>query len=314
MKDSNEYIIGLGSVAIDNIGKVDALPKEDGFCMVTEQQALDGGSCANVMTQVARLGAPAALVARIGDDDNGRKIRKGLEHYNVNTSWLMTKQGGTSLTTQIFVDPKGAKTIVLYMGDSLMSVELSDLDLSLLDHCKVLYTDLFPPRTAVAAARAAKGKGKPVVFNMQVGWPLMQAFGTDRDLMREMLKYTDVFAPCRSGAFELAGVDKPLDCIRKLRAEFDFKGIFILTLGEEGSLIEQDGKLTEIPVYHVDGVDTTGAGDSYIGAFMYAYYCAGFDLGTAGRFAAASAALTCTRIGARSTPTLQEVNAFGKWR
>ena len=314
MNKSSGLAIGLGSVAIDIIGKVDALPKEDGFCMVTEQQALDGGSCANVMTQIARLGAPSALVARIGDDDSGRKIRKGLEHYGIDTAWLMTKQGGTSLTTHIFVDPTGAKTIALYMGDSLMTVNLDDLDLSFLDHCKALYTDLFPPHTAVAVAKAAKARDIPIVFNMQVGWPLMKAFGANGSLISEMLEYSAVFAPCRAAAFELAGVDEPVRCIRKLRADFNYQGIIILTLGTEGSLIEYDGRLVKIPTYQVDAVDTTGAGDSYIGAFLYANYYAGFDPETAGRFSAAAAALTCTRVGARSTPSLEEVNSFNKWR
>lgn len=314
MNKSSGLAIGLGSVAIDIIGKVDALPKEDGFCTVTEQQSLDGGSCANVMTQVARLGAPSGLVARIGDDDSGQKIRKGLQHYNINASWLLTKRGGISLTTHIFVDPHGAKTIVLYMGDSLMTVNLSDLDLSFLDHCKVLYTDLFPPHTAVAVAKLAEARGIPVVFNMQVGWPLMKAFGANRSLISEMLRYCAVFAPCRAAAFELAGVNEPNECIQKLRADFNYQGIIILTMGIEGSLIEYDDRLVKIPAYQVDAIDTTGAGDSYIGAFIYAYYYAGFDPETAGRFSAAAAALTCTRVGARSTPTLEEVNSFNKWR
>ncbi len=314
MTDSSEFAVGLGSVAIDIIGKVDELPKEDGFCVVTEQQLLDGGSCANVMTQMAHLGVPAGLVARLGDDDTGVKITKGLDKYGVNTSWMLTKPGGTSLTTHIYVDPYGSKTIVLYMGDSLMSLEFDDLDLSFLDSCKVFYTDLFPPRPAVAVAEVAKQKRIPVVFNMQVGWSLMEAFGADRNLIREMLRCTDVFAPCQAGAFELVGVDDPVDCIARLRTAFDYEGVIILTLGAKGSLIEYGGQLAKIPAYQVSVLDTTGAGDSFIGAFMYAHYYAGFDLDKAGRFAAASAALTCTRIGARATPTLEEVNAFGEWR
>lgn len=314
MKRSGELAVGLGSVALDIIGKVDQLPKEDGFCMVGAQQILDGGSCANVMTQIAHLGVPSSLIARVGDDEIGSKIVQGLRNEGIDTAWMMSKPGGMSLTTHIYVDPKGAKTIVLYMGDSLMNIDIDDIDLSFLDECKVFYTDLFPPHTDVAVAKAAKSKDVPVVFNMQTGWSLMEKFGADRDLIKEMLRYTEVFAPCQAGAYELTGVNDPVSCIGKIRSDFDFDGIIVLTLGSKGSLIDYNGRLTKIPAYRVKVVDTTGAGDSYIGAFIYAYYYARFDLETSGKFASAAAALTCTRFGARSNPTIEEVNGFDEWR
>ena len=88
----------------------------------------------------------------------------------------------------------------------------------------------------------------------------------------------------------------------------------MLTLGSEGSFIDNNGKMIRSPAYRVKVIDTTGASDSYIGAFIYAYYYATLDLETAGKFASAAAALTCTRLGARSNPTLKEVNGFDEWR
>lgn len=314
MTHSGDKAVGLGTVAIDLIGKVDQLPQEDGFCMVEAQQALDGGSCANVMTQIAHLGAPSAFLARLGDDENGAQIVQGLQREGVDTSWVMTKQGGISLTTHIYVDPQGAKTIVMYMGDSLMTIDITDIDLSFLDQCRVLYTDLFPPHACVKVAKEAKKRDVPVVFNLQTGWSLMEKVGANRDLLREMLKCTAVFAPCQAGAYELVGENDPITTIRKIRSEFGFSGVLVLTLGSAGSLIDYDDSLIEVPAYEVEVKDTTGAGDSYIGSFIYAYYYGGFELERAGHFASAAAALTCTRVGARANPTLEEVKQFGEWR
>jgi len=306
----NNFIIGLGTVAVDTISKVDKLPKKDESCIIETQQEYDGGGCANVITQVEKLGIPTAMISQIGDDDIGKKIIKGLKAYNIDTSWMQIKKGGISFKTQIYVDQNGGRMIIGYKGDSLLTLKSDQIDYSFVTRCKVFYTDLLPPSPAIEIAKRVKSLGKFVVFNMEMNFSSMKILGLNYGQIVEMLKITDVFAPCRTAAYKLTNVDDPLTCIKKLRLVFSYKGLIILTLGADGALINDGKETIDIPSFKVNTIDTTGAGDSFIGAFMVARYFLNKDLRQSGRFASAAAAFTCTHIGARNSPTLNEVNIF----
>src|SRR5512145_1296526 len=111
-------IVGLGTVAMDIVLEVDALPGEDGFAVIKGRSYLPGGSGTNVIAQAARLGAKAGFVAQIGDDPLGSEIRDSLASEGVDASGLVVKKGGTSLHTEIVVDARGKKFILLDLGDA----------------------------------------------------------------------------------------------------------------------------------------------------------------------------------------------------
>ena len=125
----------------------------------------------------------------------------------------------------------------------------------------------------------------------------------------DMLVDVDVFAPCQEAIRALSGADDiegQLAFIRRYH-----HGLVVLTLGERGVVaFDEDDRRYEVAAYDIDPKDTTGAGDSFIGAFMVEYLVRCHALGEALRYATACAALTCTRFGAQSSPDLDEVAAF----
>ncbi len=300
-------IVGVGTIAMDVLYKVNRLPEEDGFSLIEERKLLEGGSAANVVVQASRLGAQCGFFAQLGDDKLGEEFKKGLERENIDTRGVRIKQAGTTLSTKIVVGQEGKKFILLDMGDSFLELKSEDMDISLIRSADIFYTDLLPGEPAIYALESAKKAGLKIVFNLQIGLPLMEIFEVTRDDIVAALKMVDVFAPCRESFLQLTESDNLELGINRFKEMFNYEGLLLLTLGKQGSVAVFDDRILKTPSFKVEVQDTTGAGDSFIGSFMYAYYIRKLDLKKAMRFASAAAALTCTRTGARTSPELKEV-------
>lgn len=170
-------VVGLGSVAMDVIVQVNALPQVDGFSIARSQVVLDGGSAANVMSQVAKFGVTSGHIAQIGDDDLGKRLLKGLKEFGIDTSRIVVKPEGVSLQTFIPVDPQGEKMIFVNLGNCFLDLSPDQLDPEYISGAKVFYTDLLPPKPAIEGARIAKESGAKVVFNLQMGLSMMEEMG-----------------------------------------------------------------------------------------------------------------------------------------
>lgn len=303
------FTVGLATVAMDVIMQTQELPKEDGFAVIEKSTYLPGGSGTNVISQLARLGNPCGFVAQIGDDTVGVQIRKSLLDEGIDDAGLKVLVGGSSLHTKVLVDASGKKFILLDMGDAFLSLDLEKQDLAYCLRGDIFYTDLLPGKAAIAAAKAAFEHGRNVVCNLQIGLPLMEGMGVSKEDILGALKYIDIFAPCREGLFALAGTQDLHEALRFLRPYFS--GLLLVTLGGEGSAaFDEAGRETRITTPKAEVVDTTGAGDSYLGAFIHAYLIAKLPLREAMEFAACCAAITCGKIGARSGPNLTEAEEF----
>lgn len=297
---------GLGTLAMDVLMKVDALPKEDGFCMVLDNERQPGGSGTNVIVQLARLGAKCGYSGAVGDDGLGQEVISSLEQENVNAENMVMKKGSITLHTDIVIDRNGSKFIMLNMGDAFGSLDAKEAALDQICKSKVFYTDLLPKNAALTALKEAKKAGVTTVFNLQVGLGTMEGLGVSKEEILESLAYVDIFVPCREGLYAITGtedLDKCRDYLRKYCS-----GLLLFTLGDQGSAayLGNEAKLT-VPIKKVNTVDTTGAGDSYMGSFIYSYCLQGKELEDSMRFASVCAAHTCTGFGARFSPKLEEV-------
>lgn len=295
-------IYGLGTFAMDVLMKVDKLPGADSFCMVKSTERQPGGSGTNVIVQCQRLGADCGYIACVGDDGIGKEVIESLEAEGIDTDMMYMKNGTITLHTDIVIDDQGDKFIMLNMGDSFCSLKEEQIKEERIAESKVFYTDMIPYQQSLYALKLAKKNGVKTVFNMQVGMDTMAGLGCTKEDILDALKYVDVFAPCQEGLYALTGTEDLEACAEFLRSYCD--GLLIFTLGKKGSVAyDAENKKYSADCVSVEAVDSTGAGDSYIGSFMCAYYLRGYDLEKSMRFASACAAYTCTGIGARYSPT-----------
>ncbi len=299
-------VVGMGTVAADIIKNVSELPSVDGFAVIKETSFLPGGSGTNVITQVSRLGGMCTYIAQIGDDNIGDVVIRSLKYEHVDTKGMVIKEHGVTTHSEIIVGDNGDKFILLSLGDAFLSLETSNVDYSLLDDAKVFFTDLLPGGPAIEGLKKAKELGLKTIVNMQINLATMTGLGVNKDMILEALPYIDVFAPCREGLYDLCetkDVTQAKDYLREY-----FNGILLVTLGAQGSVAfdENDIKIA-VPVRETNVVDTTGAGDSYLGAFIYKYFIDESGLEEAMDFATKCASFTCEALGARACPTLEEI-------
>lgn len=299
-------VVGLGTVAADIIKRVDKLPVADGFAVIKETTFLPGGSGSNVITQVSRLTGKCAYIAQIGDDNVGDVVKNSLKDENVDTSAMVVMEHGTTINTEIIVDDQGEKFILLSLGDAFLSLKADQVNYDILNGAKVFFTDLLPGEAAIEGLKQAKKKGLKTIVNMQVNLATMTGLGVDKETILQSLQYIDVFAPCREGLYDICGTED-LDQARAYLKSY-FTKTLLVTLGGKGSVAfdETDNRISVGPK-PVKVVDTTGAGDSYLGGFIYKYFIDGDDLQGSMEFATRCAAFTCGGLGARSCPTLKDV-------
>lgn len=299
-------IVSVSTYAMDVMMNVTNLPGEDGFAVVTNNTYMPGGSGTNVIVQAARLGAKAGFLGLLGTDTLGDDIIKSLNSEGIDTSKVVRKENGISLHTDIVVDPEGSKFILLNMGDSFLAYDKKDVNKDYIANAKIYYTDLLPYEASLEGLKIAKANGLKTAFNMQVDLNTMNGFGVSKEAVLDSLQYVDLFAPCRAGLYQICGTENLDECLKYIRKYF--KGTFLITLGKEGSVAydEKDNKFT-CPSKNIKAVDTTGAGDSFMGGMLYSYLLKGESLENSMKFSTACSAFTCQGLGARSTPTLEQV-------
>lgn len=302
-------VCGLGTIAMDVLMQVDMLPQKDGFCIVKNTSYQPGGSGSNVIVQLARLGAECGYIAALSKDRYGLDILNNLKAEGVDTSCMEVFDKGVTLHTDIVIDQNGDKFIMLNMGDTFEKLEFDDMKKLYVEKAKVFYTDLCPGKPAMKAITAARNRGIETVFNMQVGLATMNGLGVSKEELLACIREVDVFAPCRQGVFDLTGTENLDECCGYLRNYTD--AVLLFTLGSGGSAAyDRDGTKYEVPCKKVNVIDTTGAGDSYMGGFIYSYCIKGKDLLSSMRFATSCAAHTCSGLGARFSPDLEMVGQY----
>lgn len=296
----------VGSLNMDLVVRVPRLPVAGETLAGHTFAQVPGGKGGNQAVAAARLGARVAMIGLVGADGNGAALRAGLEAEAIDCSALATCEHAPTGVALISVDEAGRNTIVIVAGSN---GELTPGDIALheaaLAQASVLVCQLeTPPATVQAALETGRRLGKTVILNPApaVG-PLPDAW----------LPLIDYLIPNEVEAAELTGmpVSSPQQAGAAARA-LRSRGArnVLITLGASGVLAALEAGTTHFEAPRVVAVDTTAAGDTFIGAFA-AQLARATPVEAAVRFAQRAAALSVTRAGAQpSIPTLSELNAM----
>ncbi|KAK7103725.1 hypothetical protein V1264_018570 [Littorina saxatilis] len=225
-----------------------------------------GGKGANQCVMAAKLGAKTAMVAKLGKDFYGDNTLENFQNVGVNKDHVSQTDEASSGVASIIVSEDGQNSIVIVAGANLL---LSEGDVAkateLIGNAKVVLCQLeVPQATSLAALKLAKSSGVFTIFN-----PAPAAENLDADFYTSC----DILCANESEAEMLTGVTvSDVDSAQRAAEMLRSKGCetVIITLGERGSVLtsaQHDGVL--VPVSSIKAVDTTGAGDSFIGALAY---------------------------------------------
>ena len=283
------HVVVLGSVNADLVLRCTALPLPGETVHGRDFRTLPGGKGANQAIAAARLGASVAFIGCVGDDDFGRTAQFVLAGEGIDTTHLHVVAGTATGVAMILVDDAGQNSIALAAGaNAALTTDHVDAASSLFAGASLFVCQLESPldvvRHAIGRARAA---GVPVLLNPAPAQALPAALLAD----------VDVLVPNETEAALLAGSDlDPTAAAARLRAMGP--ATVLLTLGADGLQIDAEGLVQRVPAPATGPVvDTTGAGDTFIGAFAAARV-EGASVAAAAAFAQKAAALSVTRPGA----------------
>jgi ribokinase len=259
-----------------------------------------GGSSANTAVWAARCGCPTAFVGKVGADRLGELAADDLTREGVIHRLSATDARPTGAVAS-FVDHTGERSMVTGVGaDHLLAVD--DLPGELLRGCRHLHLtgwSLFgdPPReAALRAAELAKQAGATVSLDPSAH-QMIAAVGLAGFLEMTTAIGADIVFPNREEGVVLTGEAYPDDIAAAL-AEVYAGALVVLKLDGDGALVWRDGEGVHVPAVAVDVVDSTGAGDSFAGAFL-ARWLAGGEPVAAATAAVEVAAWVVGRVGAR---------------
>jgi fructokinase len=307
-------VVGIGSCAVDFFAIVPRLLGPGEKINATRMETHAGGVTANMLTQVARLGTGTGWLGLIGDDENGRTIQREFAADGMDMTGVETVRGERSAMTWIAVNPEGERSVVMFpnVTGKLSILHVRNRFAGHIKNARHFHTETsqLPIAPLKEAMRMAKEAGVRVFMDMDVTPRFFAQMNLGRqDELCDALKLVDVLKPCKAAAREMTGItdySRMADQLLNLGPK-----IVAVTQGEDGCLIASRERKVQVPAFRVNVVDTTGAGDAFMGGLSYSLL-QGWDLERSGVFANACAALCCTRVGARAMSKLDEVNSFLK--
>lgn len=298
-------IIVVGSINLDLVLRVPRVPIAGETLAGRSLEYVPGGKGANQAVAASRLGAHVAMVARVGEDASAAAMLRNLAENGVDVE-LVTPAPAPQGLAVILVDDEGRNAIVLAEGSNghLRPEDLERAAPAFTGADVALLQNEVRPEATLAAARAAKRAGATVIWN--------PAPAPD-DPSDAMPGVVDIIAPNEHEAEHLTGIaaDDPKAAARAAAA-LRRKGypISIVTLGAAGAVWASETEMLHQPAYPVEVVDTTAAGDTFLGAIAVAL-AEHRPPRDAIRFAAAAAALAVTKPGAQpGIPARAEVDAL----
>ena len=285
----------VGSNNIDLVTYIDRMPGAGETLDAPDFQIGFGGKGANQAVAAARLGAQVAMVTRIGDDMFGPQQLENFRAHGIDTTHVRTAPRTASGVAPIFVEPSGENRILIVKGAN-GALTPADVDAAedMLAACDVILLQLeVPLETVYHTIALAAQHGVATVLN--------PAPARELDVTR--LAGVTYLTPNETELSQLTGLPTASESqIETAARSLIARGIacVVVTLGGRGARLVTADAVTQIAPVPVDPVDTTGAGDAFIGSFAH-FLAGGADAVAALSDAAHYAALSITRRGAQSS-------------
>jgi sugar/nucleoside kinase (ribokinase family) len=325
MADAKYDVLGIGNAIFDVLVQTDegflaahGMAK-GGMALIDEARAtsiyrdmgpateMSGGSAANTIVGVANLGARAAYVGKVRDDQIGRLYTHDIRAAGVAFETRPAADGPATGCSYILVTPDGERTMNTYLG-AAQELMPADIDAAQIAASSIVYLEgyLWDPKSAkeafVKASTIAHEAGRQVALTLSDAFCVGRYRGEFLDLMRNGTVDLVFANEAELGSlYETADFDAALKQLRS-----DTK-LGVVTRSEKGCVVASTEGVTAVPAFPVSKiVDTTGAGDLFAAGFLFGLV-RGAGHEAAGRLGALAAAEVIQHIGARPQVSLKEL-------
>ena len=295
----------LGSLNLDTTYHVTRFPQPGETISANDKSSAPGGKGANQAIAAVRSGAQVAFIGMVGEDNEGKFMREALQEDGIDTKFLQNDPRHGTGSAIITLDANGQNDIMVYAGANFgMDESLLKGTDDLFKDCDFLIAQFETPQAVTAAAfKQAKAHGVTTILNPAPA----------KEILPELLAVTDVVIPNESESEVLTGIAVDSEAAMLETADyFKAHGVnnLLITLGSRGVFYCTPHGHGMVPAFKVKAVDTTAAGDTFIGALASQLATDLSNVADALVYAQRASSLTVQKMGAMpSIPTEAEVRA-----
>lgn len=298
----------VGSLNVDHVLKVKRLPLKGETIISESYDFKDGGKGANQAVAIGRLGVEVNMIGKVGKDEPGDVLVKNLIESNVNTEGVIVDKNEKTGAAFIMVDDYGNNTIAVALGaNSKLSVDdIKSREKQLKESDIVVLQMEIPADTILYVISFAKKLGKLIILNYA------PAVNIDKNILANvdyLVVNETEFKYLTQTNFNFDDIDVSVNRLREF-----FSNNLIITLGEKGSVfIAPKNEVIKVPSYIVKSIDATGAGDAFIGGFVFGIVT-GKSVKESIKLGNASGSFSVTKLGSQSSlPYKKELYDFLKF-
>jgi len=285
-------VIGFGALNVDKLYRVDKIAKEGEESFALDFQEAPGGSAANTIVGLARLGLRTGYIGKVANDREGKLLLKDFEREGVNTEGIVSAKTGRSGVVTGYVDRRGERALYVDPGVN-DSLEFKEINLEYASRARFLHITSFVGDKPFEAQKRLVNKLPNIDVSLDPG-EIYAIKGLVA--LKPLIKRSSVVFPNENEVKMLTGEDYERGSRVLLR---EGARIVAVKLGGKGCYVTNGSQSHMVKPYKTKVVDTTGAGDAFCAGFLYGLVQSK-DLYTCAKLGNFVAARCITRIGART--------------
>jgi sugar/nucleoside kinase (ribokinase family) len=307
-------VVAVGSAVVDYTHRVTALPRVDEGVLILDRFTGPGGVDRNVAAAAARLGLRVGIIAHVGTDEAGAMLTADFHERGIDHRRLQIGGADDTAYSLVFVDERGDR-MIMTGGRGVRGLTLDEADDAYIRDARVCFASGYLPWPHLrrVADLCAAADGPLLAFDLPGSRHDLERRGTLPADIEAILPDVDLFFADRKSLVSYSGEEAIGDGIarilergaRRVAVSGGARGVHLAERGTSAPAV------IHVPAYPVRVVDTTGAGDVLHAALIASWLLGGLPMESAGRFAAAAAALSCRDWGvSTSLPTRAEAEAL----
>lgn len=252
----------LGSINMDFVIAVEHIPQTGETITASDQKTYPGGKGNNQAVACSRLGAEVSFIGKIGNDEPGDTLLGNIRKEGINTDYIKRDKDSVTGRAIILLSKKGENSIVVLSGANMniKKEEIQEASEVIKGSDVVISQFEVPMEAIICAFETARKNNVLTVLNPAPA----------KEVPDSLIKLTDIIVPNETEVQNLTGIKvDDIESAREASAFFLKKGVkyVVITMGSTGAILVSDEEACLVPAYKVENVvDTTAAGDSFIGA------------------------------------------------
>ncbi len=289
-------VLCLGILVADIVAKpIEEMPGKGKLQLVDTMELHTGGCASNAGYDLNKLGVSTGLMGKVGMDGFGDFFIRYMEDSGLDTRGIKCTSSVNTSATMVMVSADGERTFFHYLGAN-GELSYDDIDFDIVREAKILHIAgafLMPKFDGESTARVLKqARDLGIITSLDTAW---DSKGNWMSLLEPCLHHLDIFMPSIEEARMVTGKEEPPE-IADFLLSYGI-GTVALKMGEQGSYIRTRDWDIYVPIFEVETVDATGAGDAFAAGFL-AGVSKGWDHKEAAKLASAVGACCVTAMGA----------------